>query len=393
MKKSRHHSFTLNPVLLCAALCTALVLACGTQATPTADSPTATTEPAAASPSPSPETITATTGPTNLVLDSVDPATVAFDFIARRCEAEWVNSGENLPCNGDLTDIGAGYAGLEVNSSLEGNFTVNAEALLTIPGHTGTFTAIFGQYPAFTVQYGDSFRAVLACQQDPGPCDVGFDLMYYDDQGTFHEFPGFGPPPYDVDDSSTGGYLFVDLSLNSLAGETVEFILGARDGDGAEGSRALWIRPYIYRDPDYIPPTLTPEPEIPGVFSGMVDMGAAPPYLKDPVVNPQGRPVVVMFFNQDDYTWWWVHTTATHPNFQMTVTPGDYLIVAYAMGVGEVEYVTAGYTGMNPSCNQPLQRVNMPSNGFVEGIVIADWNWNCGGTAYRPAKPAEVPIP
>jgi hypothetical protein len=48
---------------------------------------------------------------------------------------------------------------------------------------------------------------------------------------------------------------------------------------------------------------------------------------------------------------------------------------------------------MNPSCNQPLQRVNMPSNGFVEGIVIADWNWNCGGTAYRPAKPAEVPIP
>jgi hypothetical protein len=100
-----------------------------------------------------------------------------------------------------------------------------------------------------------------------------------------------------------------------------------------------------------------------------------------------------MFFNQDDYTWWWVHTTATHPNFQMTVTPGDYLIVAYAAGVGEVPYVTAGYTGMNPSCNQPLALVNMPSNGFVENIVIADWNWNCAGTAYRPPKPAEVPIP
>ena len=122
-------------------------------------------------------------------------------------------------------------------------------------------------------------------------------------------------------------------------------------------------------------------------------MGAAPPYLKDPIAHPQGMPVVVMFFNQDDYTWWWIHTTLTHPYFQMTVPPGDYLVAAYAEGVGGVAYVTAGYTGMNPSCGQTLAIVNVPPNTTVNDIVIADWNWNCGGTAYRPAKPAEVPLP
>jgi hypothetical protein len=129
------------------------------------------------------------------------------------------------------------------------------------------------------------------------------------------------------------------------------------------------------------------------VIKGWVDMAAAPPYMKDPMVNPQGMPVVVMFFNQDDGTWWWIHTTATHPNYQMTVPPGDYLVVAYGQGMGGVPYVAAGYTGMNPSCGQALALVTVPPNTTVEGIVIADWNWNCGGTAYRPPKPDEVPLP
>ena len=277
---------------------------------------------------------------------------------------------------------------------LEGNFTISAEALLTIPAdNSNDYGGIFGRYPPFTVQHGDSLRAVLTCQQHGDPCDVSFDVMYFDSAGVFHEFPGYGPPPFDVNDASGANHIFLNLPLAALADQTVAILLGVRDEGDALSGRALWIRPYIWRDPDYVPPTSTPEPKIPGVISGWVDMAASPPYMKDPVVNPQGIPVVVMFFNQDDYTWWWFHTTATHPNFQMTVTPGDYLVVAYGRGVGGVPYVAAGYTGMNPSCGQALALVNVPSNGFVEGIVIADWNWNCGGTAYRPPKPDEVPLP
>jgi len=105
-------------------------------------------------------------------------------------------------------------------------------------------------------------------------------------------------------------------------------------------------------------------------------------------------PVVVTFFNLDDGTFWYIQTSLTgHPNYQMTVPPGSYQVVAYARGVGGEPYVVAGYTGKNPSCGQVLQVVNVGQNEHVENIVIADWNWTCGGTAYRPEKPSIVPIP
>jgi len=394
MKERRSYEFPITPVVLSSMLCAAVVVACGSLGTPTAVPSSPTPQPShTQSPSLTPETILATASPETLMLSPLDPGTVAFDFIALRCDAQWSSSGEQLPCIGDLADIGSGYTGLEADPILEGNFMASAPALLTIPAHAGSYAGIFGRYPPFTVQHGDSLRAVFACQQDAGPCDVSFDVMYHDDAGVFHVFPGVGPPPYDVEDASGANHLFLDLSLNALAGETVEFVLGARDEGDASGSRALWIRPYIWRDPSYIPPTSTPESTIPGVIAGMVDMSSAPPYLTDPIINPQGRPVVVMFFNQDDATWWWFHTTATHPNYQMTVPPGDYLVAAYAVGVGGVPYVAAGYTGMNPSCGQALALVTVPPNTTVNGINIADWNWTCGGTAYRPTKPAEVPLP
>jgi hypothetical protein len=392
------HNGNLKVKLALSGVITAiLVSSCSFMGAPT---PEASTEqptlPATQASGTTPEVLppAATDSPEALVLSPLDPATVAFDFVALRCEAQWSNSGESLPCPGDLNDVASGYVAMEVDPMLEGNVSVSSEALLTIPAdNSRSYGGIFGHYPPFTVQHGDSLRAVLACQQHDDPCDVSFDVMYFDSAGGFHEFPGSGPPPYDVDDTSGGNHIILDLPLDTLADQTVEFLLGVRDEGDATGGRALWIRPYIWRDPDYVPPTSTPESKIPGVISGWVDMAAAPPYMKDPMVNPQGIPVVVMFFNQDDYTWWWFHTTATHPNYQMTVPPGDYLVVAYGRGVGDVPYVTAGYTGMNPSCGQALALVNVPPNGFVEGIVIADWNWNCGGTAYRPPKPDEVPLP
>ena len=135
-------------------------------------------------------------------------------------------------------------------------------------------------------------------------------------------------------------------------------------------------------------------PQIPGVVSGMVDMASAPPYLNDPIVTGGvGVPVVVVAFNLDDGTYLWVDTTPTHPEFSLSLPPGRYQLVAYGYGVADVPYVTGGYTGTNPSCGQELLEVLVEPGGSVTGVEIADWNWACGGTAYRPSKPADVPIP
>jgi len=137
---------------------------------------------------------------------------------------------------------------------------------------------------------------------------------------------------------------------------------------------------------------IEPGEDSPGIISGYVDMSSAPPYLNDPVLG--SSLVVVTFFNLDDGSYYYIQTSPPdHPNFQISLPPGKYQAVAYAPGVADVPYVTAGYTGEHPSCDQDLKPVTVKSNEIIEDIVIADWNWICNGSAERPAKPTDVPIP
>ena len=130
MKKHRSHEFTLAPVVLSSLLFAAVVVACGSLGTPTAVPPSPTPQPThTQSPSPTPEPIPATASPEVLVLSPLVPGTVAFDFTALRCDAQWSSSGEQLPCTGDLADIDSGYSGLEVDPIIEGNIAVTAPAL------------------------------------------------------------------------------------------------------------------------------------------------------------------------------------------------------------------------------------------------------------------------
>jgi len=329
---------------------------------------------------------------------------VVLDFVADMCDARWTNNGAEIPCPGDLTDTEYGYVGLfEDEAVLEGR-TIDLPALLTIPAHSDLL-GVFGHYPPFTVQYGDEFRTFITCAEG-SECDVTFHLEYFDAQGGYHTMlQGFGIDSLASISGLRPPGIPIQLNLDSLAGLTVEFLLVVREHDDFDGAQAVWVAPHIYRDPDYTPPTITPtstltaaqeteESNIPGVIAGWVDMSTAPPYLNDPMVHGGlGAPVTVMFFNLDDGTWWWIHSTATHPAFQMTVPPGRYHVVAYGFGVGDMPYVAGGYTGSNPSCGQELAVVEVEPNETVEGIVIADWNWTCGGTAYRPAKPDAVPLP
>jgi hypothetical protein len=88
-----------------------------------------------------------------------------------------------------------------------------------------------------------------------------------------------------------------------------------------------------------------------------------------------------------------VSTKNTHPDFSLEVYPGQFLVMAYSYGVGDIPYVSGAYTGIDPSCGQSMTVLNVLPDTPVSNLVINDWNWSCSGTADRVEKPDEVSLP
>ncbi|NMB62045.1 MAG: hypothetical protein GYA18_06870 [Chloroflexi bacterium] len=332
-----------------------------------------------------------------LPLLTEDPELIAYNFQEHVCDATWSNNGETLPCPGNAGDISSGAIFQQEEVIISGNILVQNPALVTIPAQNDSrFFAIFGKYPAFTVQQGDVFKATLACLNEKEKCDVQFALEYIDEAGNYGTLTqAIWNETYD----SAGHYTYAQVDLSFLAGKTVQFVLALRDNNDSSDDWAVWIQPIIWRDPDFSSSLLTPYAQehlsiideaenIPGVISGKVDMSDAPPYLAE-----SGLPVAVVMFNNTDLTYWWVHTNTSDQSFQMTVTPGEYQIIAYGIGVGDETYVSAAYTGQVPSCGNEPANISIRSNQHVDGIIINDWNWLCGRNAKHPGIPANVPIP
>ena len=350
-------------------------------------------------PSPTlPPTPLPTTSPS--ALPTPEAGAVAFDFIQSVCQASWSNSSIYLPCPGDLNYKEPGYIGVLESTSLDNGNRLSASSLLTIPAQDGSATGITGRYPPFTVQKGDRFKTALGCMPSPeGTCDLVYSLEYYDSNGGFHELAGAENLDGIAVSEPGGSLLLVDFPLDELDGQTVEFVLVIRDNDNPIGDNALWISPYIWRDPAVIAASKTATPAgttgftdfTPGVISGSVDFTNAPEYLYDEY--DWVAPAAIVFFNQDDGTYWYNFTAHYYPEYQMTLPPGNYHVMAYAYNEDYTSYVSAAYTGKNPSCDEPLKEVFMAPGGTVGGIVITDWNWKCSGTAERPELPAQVVLP
>ena len=338
-----------------------------------------------------------------------NPDVIMYDFVENLCAARWTNNGQELECPGDTANGAAGVATTLNTAFNDKGLLIEAPMILMIPAHGAGYGGIFGNYPPYYVLPGDHFRAVIAYQKSDNDHNIEHELYFSDCSGKLRLQPQLDLPIYETDNATADkGYRIIDYPLDALVNKWVRFMLVIQNNNGTEYDEpALWINPHIWRDPDAVagmsqpPMTSVPDEavvtptndETPGVISGMVDLSSAPPYLNDPGLGGKGMPVVVMFFNQDDGTWWWIHTMATHPDYQMTVPPGRYQVVAYAEGVGDVPYVSGGYTGSNPSCGNALKIVEVKPNQRVDSVDIADWNWSCSGDAYRPAKPGEVPLP
>jgi hypothetical protein len=261
-------------------------------------------------------------------LPQLDPNTVSFDFSDRVCKAAWSNNGEYLPCPGNPDDHAGGYTNRLDSFKINGNRQVEVPALLTIPAQAESkFGGIFGQYPPYTIQSGDRFLAKLACKEGYPACDAVFSLEYFTSDNRVEQVPD---AKWDVAYDSNGGYIDADISLDILAGQTLQFLLVVRDNGNPEDDYGLWIQPHIQGNkPEETPShqekvTITETVAV----SGTVDMSSAPPYLYDD--HPPGSDVTVVLSNAGAPQWYWVSTKGTHPEFKLEVVPGSYYVHAYA---------------------------------------------------------------
>ncbi len=158
-----------------------------------------------------------------------------------------MNSGQALTCpSEDYVGIGPGFVGVLDNPNVEGLGQTGKPALLTHSSVDGSFRAIFGKFPAMTIQEGDEFRATLACLEEveAAYCNVEFSLEYYDANGKYHSSEETGWAWQQTNDSTTAD-IFVDLSR--LAGQTVQLVLVVRDNGDPDRDYALWLHPQLWR--------------------------------------------------------------------------------------------------------------------------------------------------
>ena len=200
--------------------------------------------PSAAPPTstPLPPTATATSTPVPFPWITPQPGTVVLDFVALACRSLWGNGARNIPCPGDPNDLTEGYIAPADQAVAEGEIPVEAPVLIGLPGLGGEHGAgLFGTFPLLLIQPGDTFHAVLACQEGSS-CDVEFALEYIDARGNYnHEMNWSWMHSYG------GGPVPVEVDLSPLADQTVQLILVVRDQGTPEDDWVLWIYPYVSR--------------------------------------------------------------------------------------------------------------------------------------------------
>jgi hypothetical protein len=185
------------------------------------------------------------------------PSFVAYSFVTNYCAADWRNNNDPLPCPGTDGALEGYVIKLDAPKMENGNVE-DEPGLLTGPKDSNN-GIITGQYPSFTVQAGDRFRALVNCQHNSKKCDVIFRLDYKNNGqvktlASWHEI-------YE------GQFYPVDLDLSSLAGQTLKFILVVSANGPQNNDNAIWLNPHILRQGVLPTATFSLTPTITSTFT------------------------------------------------------------------------------------------------------------------------------
>ncbi len=161
---------------------------------------------------------------------------VVFDFISRGPDAQWRNATTIIPW-GDPPDDSDGVA-VDLNNAKAENNKTYSRALATYPQRI-TDGMISGQYPIYTVQNGDHFRATIGLRTGCEDGKVRYQLKYVDSGGEVLLGEWL--------EACEGKVVDIDLNLSALTGKVVQFVLVVKAEGVADGDLALWISPRIER--------------------------------------------------------------------------------------------------------------------------------------------------
>lgn len=160
---------------------------------------------------------------------------LAQDF----CSAQWQTNQGLLGCPGD-SNSGDGFVVTLASPRLE-NRNENEIALHTHPP-LAEGSWISGTYPPFVVQSGDRFLADVGCLADFSGCQVKF-LLGFVAAGAEPSLLGQWTEVYDQSITR------LDVDLSSLAGQSIQLILGVHSQGDASQAGAFWLVPHIARQP------------------------------------------------------------------------------------------------------------------------------------------------
>ncbi|MGE5224318.1 MAG: NBR1-Ig-like domain-containing protein [Omnitrophica WOR_2 bacterium] len=183
---------------------------------------------------------------------------VIYDFVDNYCDAIWDSGTGPLPCPAQEPDALNGFVGMSTSPRVESGDTASQPALIVHPNtmisrtpmppdsgssdnsNAGNNRYISGRFPAYKVKERDHLRFILGCLYGNEQCNVTFEVDYSINNGPVQNL-GRWTQVFD------GITTDVDISLKSLTGKNVEFILLVLSNGLGKEDVAYWLMPAIYR--------------------------------------------------------------------------------------------------------------------------------------------------
>ena len=191
------------------------------------------------------------------------PSSMGYDFTANASFATWSSGAGYLSFPGDIGSQN-GF-GVKLDAPVMENGVTSTQAGLLFSPQNTFNGYVQVAYPAFHIQSGDRFQAIIGCEYGATNCYVSYALYYQIGSGSVKKFWTFR-------ERYEGLTYKVNLDLSSLANQDVKFTLAISAYGLAAGDRALWVNPII-SGVGALPPTsvpsLLPDLTISNVYLGM----------------------------------------------------------------------------------------------------------------------------
>jgi len=161
-----------------------------------------------------------------------------YDFALEYCNAIWRSETGRIPCGNAATPSNGSVQFLTA-PALENRH--ENEPTIWVHPNEARDGWVEGSYPAIDIQSGDSFKAWVGCLEGYDLCDVTFYLAYTDENNHTFTVDRW----HEVYDNQV---TMIDLDLSSLAGQSVQFILGMEaSSENVSSAQGFWFVPRIER--------------------------------------------------------------------------------------------------------------------------------------------------